>query len=188
MKITLRKANAVQAAILEAVEKLSFNPKVEINEFQEAEVEITKAWNNFIANGDRRVELLNALYEIRKSVAKANTGASSVSDLLADIARVEKDIRFFAYADTMQARLSEAVLVGKLAKLKEPQRESIYGRNDTVSTTIFSEQDIELLRQTLQLSKKQKQKLQDSLLEANIRNEIELSGQTEEVLVRYAFI
>lgn len=184
MKITLRKACAVQAAIVEAVEKLEFDPKIEINEFQRPDDEILKAYDKFISNGDRREALLDALYEIRKSVAKANAGASGVSDLLADIARVDKDIRFYSYVDSVKPRLSNEVLVGKLAKLKEStETRSIYGRGDSVSTTIFDEVDLDVMRQTLQKSKKQKQKLQDALLEANIRNEIELSEAAEATLV-----
>lgn len=186
MKITLRKACAVQAAIVEAVEKLNFEPKIEINEFQRPEEEILKAYDNFIANGDRREALLDALYEIRKSVAKANAGTSGVSDLLADIARVDKDIRFYSYVDRVKPRLSNDVLVGKLAKLKEQSEKprSIYGgSDDSVGTTIFDETDLDVMRQSLQKSKKQKQKLQDALLEANIRNEIELSEAAEATLV-----
>ena len=184
MKITLRKASAVQAAIVEAVEKLDFTTTVELNEFQRPEQEILNASDEFIANSDRREVLLNALYDIRKRVAKANTGDSGVSDLLADIARVEKDIRFFSMVDRIPARVDGDVLRGKLGKLSEKtETRSIYGRdNDTVSTSIFGSEELEAMRHALKVSKKEKQRLQDALLEANIRHDIELSDTTAKVL------
>lgn len=188
MKITLRKANAIQAAIVEAIERLPIETEIEINEFQNPEEEIRIAYDKFVQLSNTRSSLLDALYEIRKLVAKANAGPSRVSDLLADIARAEKDIRFFSYSDTIKPRLSETVLAGKLAKLKEPDSRGGFGQPSIVTTRIVSEDDITCFKQTMQQSKKKKQKLQDLLLEANIRNEIELSKETEDTLVKGDFI
>lgn len=183
MKITLRKANAIQAAIVEAVERLDFDPEIRLNEFQDPEHEILQAYEDFIAKGDRREALLDALYDVRKQVARANV-ESGVSDVLADLARVEKDIRFYNFVNRVKPRVQGDVLRGKLEKLKEqPEGRSIYGREDSVTTTIFHTADLDVLIQAQKTAKKQKQKLQDALLEANIRNEIELSNKTEETLL-----
>jgi hypothetical protein len=66
MEVTLRKANALQIAINEALKGLEFTEVVILNEFQNAQDEIKNARDKFMANLTRRSKLLSALYEIRK--------------------------------------------------------------------------------------------------------------------------
>jgi hypothetical protein len=190
MKLTLRKANAIQNILVEAIEKLDFKCNVSINEFQYPEQIITDAIALWQTMDDRRGLLLDALYEIRKLVGYCNPVAG-VSDILADMARAEKDIRFYSVVERVESRVSHTVLIGKLGKIREQTGESrgSYGsRDDTVSTTIFGETDIEVLKTLLQLARKEKVRLQDALLEANIRNEIQLSEGTAAVLVEEGIV
>jgi hypothetical protein len=53
-----------------------------------------------------------------------------------------------------------------------------------VSTSIFTSQEIDNFKNVLAVSKKQKQKLQDELLELNVRTEITLSEQTVATLTK----
>jgi hypothetical protein len=185
MNITLRKANAVQNSINEAVKALDFDATVKVNEFQDAEQEISKAAAEFRTNLVRRDALIGALYEIRKSVGSANATAG-IDARLADVAQLEKQIQFYTGLAGNKVRESEAVVAGRLDKIRndksENRRASIYGYNDTVDTTVFNREDLDGFRQRVSTAKKQKQKLQDEILELNVRTEISLSEAAEKTL------
>ena len=75
MNITLRKANAIQHSINEAIKKIEVALTVEINEFQTVEEVITKANSLLVENDTRRQKLTMALYNIRALLGTANTSS-----------------------------------------------------------------------------------------------------------------
>jgi uncharacterized protein YdcH (DUF465 family) len=182
MNITLRKANAVQLTINEMVKGLAFDTSVQINEFEPAEAQIGAVHGTFYTNVVKREKLVAALYEIRKAVARANA-QHGVDDKLADVAMLEKEIQFNNTFATKNARLSEVVLEGKLEKVRGMKEESrLYSRYDTIDTSIFTKEEVEGFKRTVADLKRQKQKLQDALLELNVRTEIELKAETAQFL------
>lgn len=184
MNLTLRKANAVQASINEVLKSLEFKVEIGINEFQDPEAEIAKAHQVVKENMVRRIDLLDALYEIRKAVSAANF-EKSVDSRLADIARLEKDIQFFGQYVSTKVRQTPTVLTGKLDKLRN-RKEDVYSYRDNsaVDTSVFTEQDIDRFKTILAGAKKAKQKLQDDLLEINVRTDISLSDECADILVK----
>ena len=177
MKITLRKANALQIAIGEAVKNIDINTDVRINEFQVGELEIARVAAEFRENLVRRDRLVEAMYEIRKSVSVANS-AAGVDVKLADVAMLEKQVQFYNGLAGKKVRESAAVVEGQLNKLRESKddsRRSIYGYASTVDTSVLSPEDIKSFRTAVATAKKAKQKLQDELLEINVRTEIEVA-------------
>lgn len=183
MNVTLRKANAIQASINEALKGLEFTDTVSINEFQSVGEAFDQASTKFISNVARRLDLTSALYEIRKAVGSANFNAS-IDSRLAEVARLEKDIQFFGKYASAKVRESDAVINGKLDKIRNRKEDAYYGRNEEVSTSIFTAAEIENFKNVLAVSKKQKQKLQDELLELNVRTEITLSEQSVATLTK----
>ena len=184
MKITLRKANALQLAIGEAVKNISVDTDVKINEFQNGEVEILRVAAEFQENLARRDRLVEAMYEIRKSVSVANS-AAGVDGKLADVARFEKHVQFYNALASKKVRESTAVVEGQLNKLRESKddsRRSIYGYASTVDTSVLSAEDIRGFRSQAAEAKKAKQKLQDELLEINVRTEIEIAQDAVQFL------
>lgn len=175
MQVSLRKANAIQVAINEALKGLDFKTEVSINEFQKPEDVIVSANQAFHDNMERRAALIQALYDIRKSVAQANS-ANDIDNKLADIALLEKGMSFLAPIVKTQERLAPEVIQGKLEKLANRTEESYYQKNE-VETSIFTKGDLDALRRLSVKTKKQKQKLQDELLELNVRTTIDLSEQ-----------
>jgi len=178
MKITLRKANALQLAIGEAVKNIDIKTDVKINEFQDGETEIATAASEFKANLERRTQLLDAMYAIRKAVSVANS-AAGVDVKLADVALFEKQVQFYNSLAAKTVRESEKVVAGQLAKLRESKddsRRSIYGYANTVDTSVLTTENIKSFRTVAATAKKAKQKLQDELLEINVRTEIEVSN------------
>ena len=185
MNISLRKANALQNSINDTVKGLDFETTVKINEFQEAEQEIKKATETLCNNLTRRDALVEALYEIRKSVSGANTEVS-IDSRLADVAHLEKQIQFYNGLAGNKVRESENVVAGRLDKIRndkgESSRRSIYGYTDTVDTSVLTREDLDGFRRRVATAKKQKQKLQDEILELNVQTVIKLSDKTEVVL------
>ena len=177
MKINLRKANAIQVAINETIKSLEFNAAASINEFQDAANEISAASAKFSRNLVRRIALLDALYEIRKAVASANDSAG-IDGRLADVARLEKDLQFYSTYAKASVITDAAVINGKMERLRNRKEDAYSFRGETVDTSIFTETEVEGFKGIVSAAKKQKQKLQDELLELNVRTEIEFSEAT----------
>lgn len=180
MQISLRKANALQVSINEALKALSFNRNVSLNEFQDAESVILTESQKLANSVQRRSKLLQALYSIRKSVSAANVN-SGVDNVLADIALLEKDIVFYASLAKETERLDTKVLQGKLDKLANRKEEAYYGPQ-TVDTSVLTENAIKVYSRLATKAKKEKQKLQDELLELNVRTTITLGSETVQTL------
>lgn len=185
MNISLRKANTLQNSINDTVKGIDFETTVKINEFQDAEHEIARTAATFKTNLTRRDALTDALYEIRKSVSGANTQVG-IDNRLADVAHLEKQIQFYNGLASNKVREDEKVVAGRLDKIKndkgESSRRSIYGYSDTVDTTIFTQADLKEFRGVVNSAKKQKQKLQDEILELNVQTTIQLTAATETIL------
>jgi hypothetical protein len=110
-------------------------------------------------------------------VSVANS-AAGVDVKLADVAMLEKQVQFYNGLAGKKVRESAAVVEGQLNKLRESKddsRRSIYGYASTVDTSVLSPEDIKSFRTAVATAKKAKQKLQDELLEINVRTEIEVA-------------
>jgi uncharacterized protein YdcH (DUF465 family) len=178
MEITLRKANAVQNSINEAIRGIKITTTVDLNEFQNVEAELKKANDLLIANDGRRQKLLLALYNIRGLVGTANA-ASGIDLALAKAAFIDKRIGQLQELADSQAVTDLTVITGKLDKIRndksENSRSRIYGYSDTVSTSVVGQGQIDEAKNEIKNLKKQKQKLNDEVLELNIKTNIPLS-------------
>jgi hypothetical protein len=184
MQITLRKANAVQLAINEMIKGLDFPTSVQLNEYEDYKAQIESVRGRFTAHNSTREKLIGALFEIRRSVARANA-EQGINDMLADVAMLEKQIQHYNGLSTKTARLSDKVIEGKLEKVRNSKEESrLYGRYDTIDTGIFTDAEVEEFKRTVADLKRRKQKLQDTLLELNVQTELTLDDETANLLVR----
>lgn len=181
MKISLRKANAIQQSINEAIQGLDLETTISINEFESVDSKIGNSLAKFLNNEEIRENLLEALFEIRAAVSAAN-GASGINGLLSILAKNEKQISFYRNLSKLQPMTEKRVLNGKIRKIAERDTDAIYGHSNEVQTTIFESDVIEHFKETHAQLKREKQKLQDELLELNVRTEIELSDKTVNTL------
>lgn len=184
MNITLRKANAVQNAIQETVKKIKVDLEIVINEFQDVEAVIAKANNELVDNDSRRQKLTMALYNIRALVGTANA-ASGINTNLAKAAFIDKRIGQLEVLASAKAMTDLSEIKGRLEKiksLKDEARSRIYGFGDTVPVCVLSQEQISQAKAEVLNLKKQKQKLNDEILELNIKTEIPLSEDTVELL------
>jgi len=180
MNITLRKANAIQNNINEAIKSIKIETSVELNEFQDPNLVLTDANNKLFAADARRQKLLLALYNIRGLVGTANS-ASGIDVNLAKAAFIDKRIGQLEEIAALKPHTDISVVQGKLEKIKndkgENSRRSIYGYGDTVSTTVVSQDQIDQAKAEILNLKKQKQKINDEVLELNIKTEIPLTDE-----------
>lgn len=177
MEISLRKASALQRSLNEAVKGIKFEASVAINEFQNPEVEITRANHAMCDSLMRRDSLSAVITEIRKKVGDANNSAG-IDNRLAEIAALEKDIQFYTPYANIDAREDQIVINGKLDKIRNRKEDarSLYARDDVVTTTVFDQGSIAAFKARVSTAKKSKQKLQDELLELNISTKVTLSA------------
>ena len=183
MKLTLRKANAIQTAINEATKALSTDTMVTLNEFQTIPEQIQTVRDQFWKNSETRVGLLTALYEIREKVAQANASAG-INDLLTSVAYLEKQISYNTMLAGKGSQTAMEVLAGQVNRNAEAKDDAYsYTRRDVV-TSIFTDAEIEGFKRSAANFKREKQKLQDTLLELNVQTEIVLDESTADFLKR----
>lgn len=179
MNITLRKANALQHAIAEAIRGIKIETSIELNEFQDPAAELTKANDSLFTNDTRRQKLLLALYNIRGLVGTANA-QSGIDLALTKAAYIDKRIGQLNEIGDRPEITELAVIAGKLEKIKTrpaDARASLYGREDSVSTSVISAEQIAQVKAEINNLKKQKQKVNDEVLELNIKTEVPLSDE-----------
>jgi hypothetical protein len=182
MNITLRKASALQNTINETLKGLEVTSTVTIDEFQNADSVIAVKRDEVTKTVVRKTSLLDVLYAVRKSVATANATAG-ITELLADVAQLEKRIQLQGQLAGATVQLEPAVLNGRLDRLREQTGETrIYRSTSGVETGVFTEAEVSSAKAELADLKKRKQALQDRLLELNVGTTVSLSDKSVIVL------
>lgn len=184
MNITLRKANVIQNNINEVIRGIKMETSIDLNEFQNVESELRAANDKLMANDSRRQKLTMSLYNIRALIGAANTQCG-IDTALAKAAFIDKRISQLEEISCLKPLTSLDVIKGKIEKiksLKDEARSRIYGYGDSVTTTVVSQEQIDQARTEILNLKKQKQKINDEILELNIKTEIPLSEDVVKVL------
>jgi hypothetical protein len=182
MNITLRKASALQNSINETLKGLEVTTTVTVDEFQDADSVIAAKWGEVNETVVRKTSLLDVLYAIRKGVATANA-AAGITELLADVAQLEKRIQLQSQLAGATAQLEPAVLDGRLTRLREQTGETrLYRSTSGVETGVFTQEEVSKAKAELADLKKRKQALQDQLLELNVGTTVSLSEKSVIVL------
>lgn len=177
MNISLRKANVIQNSINESIRSIDITTNISVNEFQDIESELSRANNELFANDLRRQKLLLALYNIRGLVGTANV-QSGIDMNLAKAAFIDKRISQLEEIASSKPVTSLDVLKGKMEKIRnrsDDSRSSLYGREDSVTTSVVGQEQLNQIKSEIKNLKKQKQKINDEVLELNIKTEIPLS-------------
>lgn len=181
MKINLRKASSLQQNILDAIKAINLTSTVSFNEFEDSFIKWTNSNTKFVENFKLCSELYDSLYFIRNLVGKAN--AEQINGLLGDVALTEKKIQLYSVIANTEPSSREYV-AAKIEKIKNINDAStlMYGRSNEVVSGIFTEYNVTDAKSSISTLKKQKQKLQDKILELNITTEIELPSNVVDVL------
>jgi len=184
-KITLRKANAVQAEIRKAIASKAVSDTATFTEYS---TNIEQAFNDagvmFGIDVTRKVALNTALFNIRKSVAQANASAG-ISDILADVQTIDAVMAVYSGVATKEVAKSLDEITARIQKMKVvPTNESrIYGdRYNNVETSVVSQVAIDAAKAKVKQLKREKQTLQDKLLTLNVNTTIDISDEDAMVL------
>jgi hypothetical protein len=184
MNVSLRKANAIQNSIKELLHNIEIKLTIEINEFEDPVTVLQEANDRLFANDVRRQKLLLAYYNIRGLVGAANA-SSGIDVALTKAAFIDKRIIQLNSIADIQPMKSLDVISGQVEKLKtvaDTGRSSLYGREQTVSTSVVAQYQIDQTRKEILNLRKQKQKLNDEILELNIKTEVPLSEEVVKTL------
>lgn len=181
MNISLRRASALQNSIQEVLRSISIEPVIKVDEFKTPGDTVLAANKTLVENDARRVALTIAYYNIRSLIGVANVSCG-ISMKLATAAFVDRRI----------AQLQELIAVGardlvvvekKIEKIRSSTDTAsrLYG-HDNVTTSVLSEEQIVAFKSELIALKKQKQTLNDEILELNIKTEVPLGENTIKTL------
>ncbi len=175
MKVTLRKAKALQTSIYEAIQAMPLVTSVEISEFDNVTGVLNNAIDKVNAVFTLREALWNATYHIRRSVAIANEsyGIDELLNRKAALAAKQGDLKALVAAEAGE---DSRVIREKVEKLKKSDRVNDYGpRFETIRAGVLLPNQIEEYKTLLALNKKERTKIDDQLLELNVKTEIALT-------------
>lgn len=185
--INLRKANAIQSEIRKAISSSGVKETLSVTEFTLSIADaLAKAKDDFDVDVTRKVALNTALFNIRKSVAQANAN-NGISDILADVELIDATMAVYSNVATKEVAKSFDEIHARVEKFKtvtnETVRSSIYrDRYNSVETSVVEQGTIDVAKAKVKELKRQKQTLQDKLLEKNVTTFISISDVDEMVL------
>ncbi len=183
LKVSLRKANAIQTNINDLLKTIAVKTTVELSEFQEPTAMLQAANDALMAADVRRSDLLMALYSIRATMGIANFQCG-IGNKLSHLAYIDKRLNQLDPLIQESAGLKDlAVITGQLDKIRNRREEHrLYGYESTVTSGVLQSSQVESIRGIIRELKKQKQSLNDEVLHLNVTTEIELTDEVENIL------
>ena len=186
MKISLRKANALQLVVVEQLNEKIVG-EVTVGKFDNATEIISEATNTLTNNIVKKFDLLETMFSIRKKVSAKNAEVG-IDALLTDLAENERHAAFLKQlASTKIFAPKKDVLDRALEDLrKDVLPVNGYVREKTViQVSLFDKITVESYAKSLTTLRKQKQGISDKLLHLNVSSEIELDEKERGVLLKY---
>lgn len=186
MKISLRKANALQLEINAYISKQQVSHILEVNEFEtNIEESINKLSSEFMNDYNNKLKLFDVICEIRNKIGQANA-ESGINSLLTELASITNKIKISTVSIDKRSSYSLENVKKRFEKLIETSKAGGYSHAFIVE--VLDAEDNDSLKKNITKLKKSKQKIQDSLLELNIRTEINLSDESVEILQEHDLI
>jgi hypothetical protein len=174
MKITLRKAHAIQFQIIEAISKIRTTNHAAIDPYEsDVDTVIEEAKIILTDNLETRVQLEHVLLSIRLAVSKANA-MHNVNTLLTKLAASQRMLDIYGCIPTTPV-LSNEIMTGRMTKARAAESDYVA----SIATGLLNQSDlveIDTVVNALELSKID---IKDELLKINISNHITLSDEDE---------
>jgi hypothetical protein len=185
MKISLRKANAIQLLINEQINE-PFSGSTKVSKFDSAPQEVlSKAGQELVHKMGVKFNLIAALFSIRKKVA-SKSAEVGVAALLTDLAENEKKTAYFKQLASSTPAPKFEVVIAALEDIKKEQTVNSYRpRVDSVEVSLVDQKSIDDFKKSIVELRKEKQKISDKLLHLNVSSEIELDEAEVAVLTNY---
>jgi hypothetical protein len=184
MDISLRKSAALQLLITETLKRLRLDGALTLSIYEEdPEARIRTAREEFTETERRRGALLDALYDLRVRTGEANAGAG-VDRLLAELARIERDVQFLTQMGQSQIRDAEGILSARIARMRTRDEAPVsrFGAPqalpETIQLSVFEQADLDRFQSDLRALTRRRQGVKDELVELNARTMISPSPET----------
>lgn len=188
MQVNLRKANAIQSEIRKAITNVKADVNVSVTEFTTSIVgALEDASTKFLAGVKRKEQLNAALFDIRAAVGQANATVG-ISNVLAEVECIDGKMAILGLIANATVAKGFDEIHSRVEKMKnapsdQTARAMIYGdRYSTVETSVVNQASIDQAKDAIKQLKRQKQDLQDKLLNLNVGTTITLSTETVQLL------
>lgn len=186
MKISLRKAHALQSEIESVISGLVMNSDATIDQFSgDIADTLNKARIEFLEKFDERNRLTTILYIIRSLVSEASNSVK-INEYLSKVAATDRLIQYYNLVSLSKPNdFTVEKLTEKLAYVVEKSKTSTSYMPTDIRVNVFDKQQIDEFKIQLSELKKEKREYQDTLLELNMSTQIELSNQIVDVLKKH---
>ena len=191
MKISLRKANTIQELVGEALKQSLESPaNLDVLAIDEWKDELRFARKTFLSEMATRAQLVSARYEVRKRISEENA-KQGVTTLLATLAETDTMINLMKRNVVDQTVSDKYDVVEKKRERKitllDKEGMHVY-RSDTFDVSIIDAETIKTYKEKVKVLKRKRQRINDELLEKNIRSEIELPSWAVDLLREHGLI
>ena len=191
MIFSLRKANTIQELVGEALKQSLESPaNLDVLAIDEWKDELIFARKTFLSEMATRAQLVSARYEVRKRISEENA-KQGVTTLLATLAETDTMINLMKRNVVDQTVSDKYDVVEKKRERKitllDKEGMHVY-RSDTFDVSIIDAETIKTYKEKVKVLKRKRQRINDELLEKNIRSEIELPSWAVDLLREHGLI
>jgi hypothetical protein len=190
MKITLRKASALQSLLRTEIANVVVSFTVDITRY-DSPVEVIKRAEDAMATAlTKKLDLTEARYSIRSLVNTMNA-SSGIDEVLTKLVAAESEMAIHSSVSTQRSfRPAPEVITRQHDDLvaEKASTERYSSRRESISVYLVEETTASAAAKKVSLLKKQTQNLSDQLLTLNTSTFIELDEKTMDVLKKYDII
>ena len=187
MKITLRKASALQAAVSNLIGEVYARPVVSVDDESILAEEVAQAKEDYETNLRRLRSLIEVKFSLRKAIGEMNhtsgvtnllTQERETAELMSELESVVERVNGRCFTvEQMQAKFD-----------KHNQRVALSGssymsRSISVDTDLISKEEVAKLRKEMLSLKRKRQAVNDRVLEINVSTHITLTDEEEKILM-----
>ena len=183
MRVSLRKANALQEQLNEAIKiRPSADHEVNVVDFELWRSEIESSQTKSFTDVKRKLEMVEARFSIRKNIANHNT-LSGVTDLLTDLNHVESKMTTIQRWILQRDVRSKDEVLEKQRNRKVARAENAdYDGYISMDVSVIGKDDHDHWTEKVQELRRTKAKINDELLSLNIKTEIDLTPEVVKTL------
>ena len=187
MKITLRKASALQAAVSNLIGETYARPVISVDDESLLAEDVAQAKEDYRTNLRRLRSLIEVKYSLRKAIGDLNL-SSGVTSLLTQ----EREIaELMGELDNIVERTNGRCFTVEQMQAKFDKHNqrvalsgsSYMGRSITVETDLISKEEVAELRKEILSLKRQRQTVNDRVLEINVSTYVTLTDAEEKILM-----
>lgn len=187
MKVSLRKAAALQEAITEAINDINhreFDTRIDVLDEEHPEVALDNEQEKFLKSVEQTILLMNAKAEIRKLVGEANH-TCGINALLADMKLVENKMELLYSIKGYTPRKKESAYQKKIARINNNLDTFI---DKSVPVSVVTENTIKIFAREYKEASREKRELSEKLLELNVGTQIQLPDEVRKVLQKHNIV